>query len=151
MKLPRRQFLLQSAALASVPSLAFAEANDYADSVRAFAGAKRPIKKRVLVSVPPLVENGGQVPAHIVIDHEMTDKRYIRRVLVLVEDNPQSKVGLFAFTPDSGRAEMTFRLRMAKSSRIVVLAENNKGAVFEGSAVVRVVEGACGPVVEDKK
>ena len=61
---------------------------------------------------------------------------------VFVDKNPMPLVGLFEFTPDSGKADLAMRVRVNTFSYIRAVAELNTGELYMSKSFVR-AKGAC--------
>ena len=84
------------------------------------------------------------MPLSISVDAPMTDADYVSDVLVVSEGNPNPGVATFHFTPMSGKAEASTRIRLATTQNIVVVAKTSKGEFFTGQKLVKVTIGGCG-------
>ncbi len=101
----------------------------------------------IRLDAPKRAESGAQVPLSFSIDHPMTPDQYIKSVIVLVGVNPVPLVGIFHFTPASGKAEIATRIRLETDSYIHVVAEDNRGKLFMNAIPVRAA-GGCGGTVD---
>jgi len=150
MNITRRALLGTSAAAAAavffgVPSSAIATVEDVEKLIGEFGGgaateAGGPLK----LTTPEIAENGNSVPVSITVDSPMTADDYIESVLVMASDNPTPKVVTFQFTPDSGIAKASTRMRLAKTQDVFAVAKTNTGKVYKVSNNVKVTIGGCG-------
>ncbi|HEX9173209.1 MAG TPA: thiosulfate oxidation carrier protein SoxY, partial [Telluria sp.] len=76
------------------------------------------------VTAPARAASGDQVPFAFSIDHPMTATNYIKSVTVLVDANPVPLTGVFNFRPESGKAEVSTRIRFDADSPVHVVAES---------------------------
>jgi sulfur-oxidizing protein SoxY len=121
-------FLPPSVALADDgPSAAFAEAYD------ALLAGRKPAPKGVLFDVPEIAENGNTVPFVVGVESPMTEADNVRTLHVLSTANPQAVLARFSFTPASGKAQVTGRIRLARSQDVLV-----------AKTAVKVTIGGCG-------
>ena len=123
---------------------AFAAPKDAADQVAKFTGGKTAISGKISIELPEIAENGNTVPLSFAVDAPMTADNYISEVLVVAEGNPNPGVATFHFTPMSGKAEASTRIRLATTQNIVVVAKTSKGEFFTGQKLVKVTIGGCG-------
>jgi sulfur-oxidizing protein SoxY len=123
---------------------ALASAKDAADQIAKFTGGKTPDKGKVSIELPEIAENGNTVPLAISVDAPMTADDYVSEVLVVAEGNPNPGVATFHFTPMSGKADASTRIRLATTQNIVVVAKTSKGAFYTGQKLVKVTIGGCG-------
>lgn len=106
-------------------------------------GAK-PTEGKLAFEVPEIAENGNTVPFVITADSPMTADSHIKAIHLLSTENPQAGVATFRFTPESGKATVASRMRLAKSQDIVALAELSDGKLWVARTKVTVTIGGCG-------
>ena len=123
---------------------AFAAAKEAADEIAKFTGGKTAAKAKVSIELPEIAENGNTVPLAVSVDAPMTADNYVSEVLVVAEGNPNPGVATFHFSPLSGKAEASTRIRLATTQNIVVVAKTSKGEFFTGQKLVKVTIGGCG-------
>jgi sulfur-oxidizing protein SoxY len=63
---------------------------------------------------------------------------------VLAQGNPNAGVATFHFTPMSGRAEATTRIRLARTQNVTAVAKMSDGSYFTDTKEVKVTIGGCG-------
>jgi sulfur-oxidizing protein SoxY len=73
----------------------------------------------------------------------MTAAEHVKRIAVFNEKNPQPSVATFHLTPRSGRANVTTRIRLADSQKIVAITELSDGTFWSAQADVIVTLAAC--------
>ena len=145
----RRRTLALGAGLAILAAVPFTggaalAANDTADVAKAFLGGKDPIKGKLTVDLPEVAENGATVPLVATVDSPMTDASHVTDILVLAEANPTANVVRFRFTPASGKADVSLRIRLAATQNVWVLAKTNTGDVYMEKKMVKVTIAGCG-------
>ena len=142
----RRQFLAGSGGailISSVPAISHA---DEADMIRArteLFGGREIQNGRVIVSLPPITENGHSVPITVEVDSPMTTEDYVKQIVILSPRNPLPIIGQFHLTPRSGKALVSPRIRMSGTQAIQAVAEMNDGALWSGSMETVVTLAAC--------
>jgi sulfur-oxidizing protein SoxY len=154
MQVTRRQALglsvgLSAGALAIValgPGLNAARADEAATdkSLMEFTGGKTPEMGKITLNAPEIAENGNTVPISVSVDSEMTESSYVESVTLLADGNPNPAVATFHFTPMSGEATATTRMRLAKTQNVVAVAKMSDGSVFMDKKQVKVTIGGCG-------
>ncbi len=148
MKLSKREFMalgLGSAAALALPALpAFAEGEKAAARIKEFAGGKEPTVGKVALTTPEIAENGNTVPVEVTVESPMTEESYVQSVLILADGNPEPGVATFHFSPMSGEASATTRIRLAKTQNVVAVAKMNDGSIFMDKKLVKVTIGGCG-------
>src|SRR5580698_390566 len=142
----RRQFLALtgSAAMLAV-TLRPAEATPamLAAAIRSVTGTAVVHTGRVKLDVPPLVENGNTVPMTVSVTSPMTADDYVKSIHVFNEKNPQPNVGNFYLGPRAGRAQISTRIRLADTQRIVAIARLSDDTFWSVSVDVVVTLAAC--------
>ena len=145
-QLSRRAVLGLGAALVLVGwrESASAAAKDAADEIAKFTGGKQAAPGKITIELPEIAENGNTVPLSITVDAPMTADNYVSDVLVVAEGNPRPGVATFQFSPMSGKAQVSTRMRLAATQNIIVVAKTNGGQYFTGQKLVKVTIGGCG-------
>jgi sulfur-oxidizing protein SoxY len=110
---------------------------------RLLRGAK-PIDGKIKLELPEIAENGNVVPFTVTADSPMTDEAHIKSVHIVCSGNPQPLIGSFHFTPLSGQAMVTSRMRLAKTQDLFILVERNDGQFILAQRTVKVTIGGCG-------
>jgi sulfur-oxidizing protein SoxY len=123
---------------------AAAGVKEAAEQVANFTGGKAAEKGKITIELPEIAENGNTVPLSVAVDAPMTPDNYVSEVLVVAEGNPNPGVATFRFSPMSGKAEASTRIRLATTQNIVVVAKTSKGEFFTGQKLVKVTIGGCG-------
>jgi sulfur-oxidizing protein SoxY len=146
----RRQFLGLAggaAVMGAVPivTLRPAEATPamLASAIRNVVGTGTVQTGKVKIDVPPLVENGNTVPLTVTVTSPMTENDYVKSIHVFNEKNPQPNVGNFYLGPRAGRAQISTRIRLADTQKIVAIARLSDGSFWSVSADVVVTLAAC--------
>ena len=98
---------------------------------------------KVKIDIPPLVENGNTVPMTISVASPMTADDYVKSIHVFNEKNPQPNIGNFHLTPSSGRAQVSTRIRLADTQKVVAIARLSDDTFWQVSADVVVTLAAC--------
>ena len=142
---PSRRAALSGGACAIVllARPASAEPADREGAIRRFTGGAAIARGRVTLDLPPLVENGNAAPLTVTVESPMSEADHVRRIAVFNERNPQPNVVTTSFGPQSGRAMLTTRIRLATSQTITAVAEMSDGTYRSASADVIVTLAAC--------
>lgn len=106
-------------------------------------GATKLIDGRVTLDIPTFAENGMLVPLTVRVESPMIETDYVASVYVFADWNPFAVVGAFHFTPDSGRAEVATRIRLAKTQDVTAIAKMSDGKVYRAVARVDITVGGC--------
>ena len=146
----RRQFVkaFGSAALVGavpVVSLRRAEGTPatLASAIHDVIGEAQVRTGKVKVEIPPLVENGNTVPMTVSVASPMTSNDHVTSIHVFNEKNPQPHIGTFYIGSTAGRAQVSSRLRLADSQKVVAIAQLSDGSFWSASVDVVVTLAAC--------
>ena len=129
--------------IATSPLRGHAEIADLERARVELFGNRPATEGRVSLKLPPIAENGYSVPLTIEVDSPMTPQDYVRRVAILSPRNPLPLISQFHFTPQSGRAKVSARIRMSGTQSIQAIAEMNDGSLWTGSQETVVTLAAC--------
>ena len=110
---------------------------------RAITGGAPIRAGRVRIDTPRLADNGHSVPITVRVESAMTVQEHVRRITLVSESNPRPLIATFHLSPRSGRAEITTRIRLNKTQRVMALAEFSDGSFWADRAEVIVTESAC--------
>ena len=146
----RRQFLGlagSAAVMGAVPLVTVRPADAtpamLAGAIRNVVGTAVVQTGRVKIDVPPLVENGNTVPMTVSVANPMTADDYVKSIHVFNEKNPQPNIGNFYLGQRAGRAQISTRIRLADTQKIVAIARLSDGSFWSASADVVVTLAAC--------
>jgi len=145
----RRRFLGLAGSAATISvipgvSLRPAEATPetMAAAIRTVVGGAVVQTGKVKLDIPPLVENGNTVPMTVSVASPMSADDYVKSIHVFNEKNPQPNMGNF-YLPKAGRAQISTRVRLADSQKIIAIARLSDGSFWSVSADVVVTLAAC--------
>ena len=111
---------------------------------RLLAGRTAAESARVRLELPERYDYGNTVPLAVAVDSPMTEADYVRRVDVFAEGNPFPEVATFHFTPESGRASASTRIRLNEGEQeVVALALLSDGSAWLGRRTVQVSISGC--------
>ena len=141
----RRRFLAAGIALAGMPALAqrFQPPQDISPLLMKITGGVAAERRGVEVVLPQIAENGNSVPLHVTVESPMTEADHVKAIYVFAERNPRPLVATFHLGPQSGRAEISTRVRLAGTQTVTVLAELSGKRFLMGPAYVLVTSAAC--------
>jgi len=112
-------------------------------AIRMVVGEAEIRKGRVLLDLPPLVENGNTVPMTVSVDSPMTKDNYVKAIHVFNEKNPQANVISAQLSPRAGKAVISTRIRLAGTQKLTAIAELSDGTYWSDTADVVVTLAAC--------
>jgi sulfur-oxidizing protein SoxY len=116
---------------------------DENELIRRLIGETATESTRVRLEIPPVFANGHSVPMTLSVDSPMNETDYVRQVLILAPQNPILTVASFQFTPQSGRAAVSTRIRLAETQNVLAVAQMSGGAALMARAWVEVEENGC--------
>jgi sulfur-oxidizing protein SoxY len=147
----RRTFLLGAGAtvaiaafLANLPALAQEPVRSIDEALKKVLGDATPAESGITLEVPEIAENGNTVPFSLAVDSPMTPESYVKTLHIFASGNPQVGVASYTFTPESGKAAISSRMRLARTQDIVAVAELSDGKFLIGRRGVKVTIGGCG-------
>ncbi|UFZ03720.1 thiosulfate oxidation carrier protein SoxY [Bradyrhizobium ontarionense] len=143
----RQAFLLGGGfvALTVMPMAANAEpSNDAAELIKKFTDGKEAAKGKITLDLPEIAENGNTVPLALTVESPMTSDNYVKEVLFVADGNPNAGVATLMFTPMSGKAEASIRIRLAQTQNVIAIAKMSDGSLFTERKTVKVTIGGCG-------
>jgi sulfur-oxidizing protein SoxY len=142
----RREFLVLAggaAMLAVTVRPAEATPATLAAVIRNVVGGEAVKTGKVKLEIPPLVENGNTVPMTVSVASPMAGEDHVKSIHVFNEKNPQPNIGNFYLSPQAGRAQISTRIRLADSQKVVAIAKLSDGTFWSASVDVVVTLAAC--------
>jgi len=146
----RRRFLRlagSAAAIGAIPVAGLrpvaATPDTMASAIRTVVGTATVQTGKVKLDIPPLVENGNTVPMTVSVTSPMTADEFVKSIHVFNEKNPQPNIGKFYLGPRAGRAQISTRVRLADSQKIIAIAHLSDGSFWSATAEVVVTLAAC--------
>lgn len=114
------------------------------EAIRKIMGDAKPVQGRIALELPETAENGNTVPYTVSVESPMTASDYVKTIHVLAIGNVQPGVATFSFTPESGKAAVSSRMRLARTQDVVAIAELSNGRFLMARRPVKVTIGCCG-------
>jgi len=145
----RRRFIGAGAAVAAAAALGaraqggLAPSQDLSPFLEKITGGKAIERKGVEIEIPAVAENGNSVPTRIRVESPMSAEDHVDAVYVFAPRNPRPHVATFHLGPQSGRAEIATRIRLAGTQKVTVLAALSNGRYRLGEFEVLVTSAAC--------
>ncbi len=94
------------------------------------------------VKAPYRAQDAALAPVTIHTRIPQTDELYVKRMHVFIDKNPVPLVGIFDFTPASGKADLAMRVRINDHTYVRAIAELNTGELYMAKSFSRAT-GAC--------
>jgi sulfur-oxidizing protein SoxY len=95
------------------------------------------------IDMATLIDNGNAIPITVSAISPMTEQDHIVSIEITSERNPLPEVFKAYFTPASGKAQVSTRIRLATSQRVSALAITNSGKEHRSHIDVIVTLAAC--------
>jgi sulfur-oxidizing protein SoxY len=146
----RREFAVAMTAVgaASFLPLGSGRAQDgtqpWQEALKKIMGDAKAIEGKLLIDMPEIAENGNTVPFSLSVESPMSAQSYVKAMHILATANPQPGVATFRFTPLSGKAAVSSRMRLARSQDVIGVAEVSDGTFLIAKRNVKVTIGGCG-------
>ena len=148
MALNRRGFVAAGVALITTTALfgraAKAGLPEVEAAIAEILGGNSAEEGRISLDLPEIAENGNTVPLTVEVESPMTEDDYVKSVHLFADGNPVPAVAKVNFTPRSGEAVASTRIRLAKTQKIHAVAEMSDGSFFTAAQEVKVTIGGCG-------
>ena len=98
---------------------------------------------KVKLDIPPLVENGNTVPMTVSVNQPDGAGRSRHEHPRLQRKESAANIANFHLGPHTGRAQVSTRIRLADSQKIVAIAKLSDGSFWSASVDVVVTLAAC--------
>ena len=132
-----------SALPAAAQSPRFQPAQDIGPLLAKLTGGATPERGGIEVELPQIAENGNSVPMHVRVQSPMTPDDHVSALYIIAERNPRPLVATFHLGPQSGRAEISTRVRLAGTQKVTVLAQLSGNRFRMTQTDVLVTAAAC--------
>jgi len=139
----RRHFVASLLLPLAARAQGFRSPADPSKWIAEMTGGAAPETGGIDIEMPQIAENGNAVPLHIRVASAMTPQDHVKAIHVFAERNPRPRVATFHLGPDSGRAEITTRVRLGGTQDVTVLAELSGSRFRVARQNVLVTSGAC--------
>ncbi|MGA0612360.1 quinoprotein dehydrogenase-associated SoxYZ-like carrier [Caldimonas sp. KR1-144] len=161
LKSQRRRALIAAAGLAVIapPLAAQLKSGDAPDAsprwvqVRdsLFAGRKitDPGDAVIKLEAPVRAEDAAIVPIAIRAAFPQSPERSIRKVWLVIDNNPSPIAAVFSYTQASGRADIETRVRIDEYTFVRAIAETGDGQLFMSTRFVKASGGCSAPPGKD--
>jgi sulfur-oxidizing protein SoxY len=136
--------ILAAAGISLFGSIVKADKKMTINAIRKLSGGKVVKSGKVSLELPQIAENGNTVPLSIEVESPMSNSDYVKSVHIFAEGNPAPEVASFHFSPASGVAKASVRMRLAKTQNVIAVAEMSDGSIFQATTEVKVTIGGCG-------
>jgi sulfur-oxidizing protein SoxY len=121
----------------------FAAVPTLQEAINTFAAGTPVQTGRITFEIAALIENGNTVPITVAVESPMTQADHVQTLAVFNEKNPQREVIQVTFGRRAGKAQVSTRIRLATSQKLVAVARMSNGSVWSQSVDVLVTLAAC--------
>lgn len=98
------------------------------------------------LKAPYRAEDPAVVPVSIHSKIPQTTQHYVKKLHVYLDKNPLPLVGIFEFTPNSGKADLAMRIRVDSNTFFRVVTEMNNGDLLMSKSFIRSLGGCSEPL-----
>ena len=98
---------------------------------------------KVKIDIAELVDNGNVVPLTVSVESPMAPDNHVKTIAIFNEKNPQRDVARFTLGSRYGQADVTTRIRLATSQKLVAVAQMSDGSYWSHTVDVIVTLAAC--------
>ena len=143
----RRRFICRLFTLCAWPLASARAADAPGDSVEAMVlkvtGGAKVVPGRVKLELPEFADNGNSVSLKVTVDSPMTAANYVKSIHLYGPRNPRPNIANFYLGPRAGRAQISTRVRLGGTQRVLAIAALSDGSFWSASADVVVTLSAC--------
>jgi sulfur-oxidizing protein SoxY len=115
-----------------------------AEAIRALTGGREVVERGVTLELPRIADNGNVVPLTVKVASAQTAEDHVRSIHVFSEQNPVAAVVQMFLGAHYPKPEVSTRIRLAKTQRVIAIAEMQDGRFRAGGMQVEVTISACG-------
>ena len=98
---------------------------------------------RISIDLPVIAETGLSVPITYSVESPMTEADHVRRIISFVPGNPEPILSDYIIGPRAGRAEISTRVRIARTQTVIAGALMSDGSRWGATFDITVTRGAC--------
>ena len=136
----------------AVPAWAAGEDESRWNALRTMLFQDRPIHdgaEVLALDAPYRAHDAAVVPISLEPAFSQTEERHIRTITLVIDENPLPVAGRFHFTPASGRAALSTRVRVNAYTNIRAIAETSDGELYMTKRFVKASGGCSAPAGKD--
>jgi len=105
--------------------------------------------KVVVLHAPDRALDAAVVPVSIESRFDQTPERHVRKMHLVIDNNPSPLGATFTYGPASGRASLETRVRVEEYTHMRALAELNDGKLYMSTRFVKASGGCSAPAGKD--
>lgn len=130
------------------------DASDQGMDLKQMLFGDRPIAEDdgvILLDAPKRAQDAAIVPITVRALIAQTPERFVRTVHLVIDQNPAPVAAVFHFSPDSGVATISTRVRVDAYTNVRAIAELNDGSLHMAVRFVKAAGGCSAPALKDKE
>jgi sulfur-oxidizing protein SoxY len=101
------------------------------------------------LEAPARAEDAATVPIAIRTALPQGDGPRVRKIYLVIDNNPSPVGAIFDFAPDAGRADLETRVRIEEYTHVRAIAELSDGRLYMASRFVKASGGCSAPAGKD--
>jgi sulfur-oxidizing protein SoxY len=105
----------------------------------------------ISLKTPYRAEDAAVTPVSVTSGFPQSAERYVEKIYIFVDKNPEPLVGLFTLAPDMGRADLAMRIRIDMYTNVRAVAVLNNGEHHMVTNFVKAKGGCSAPLGADFK
>lgn len=102
------------------------------------------------IDAPKRAQDAGTVPVTVKALQPQGTERWIRRVHLIVDENPAPVAAVFHFFPETGDATVSTRIRVDQYTNLHAVAETSDGELYMVERFIKASGGCSAPGMADK-
>ncbi len=103
----------------------------------------------IALEAPNRAEDAAVVPILVRAVQAQQPDRWIRKIYLVIDNNPSPLGAIFTLTPDSGRADIETRVRIENYGWVRAIAETQDGKLYMAAKYVKASGGCSAPAGKD--
>ncbi len=103
----------------------------------------------IALDTPSRAQDAAVVPVEIATKFDQTPQRHIRKLFLIIDNNPSPVAAIFEFPGDRNWKTISTRIRVNAYTDVRVVAELNDGKTYMVSNFVKASGGCSAPALKD--
>jgi sulfur-oxidizing protein SoxY len=103
----------------------------------------------IQLAVPFRPDDAGAVPVSIKSTLSQSPERYVKRIVIVIDKNPEPLAAVFHLTPQTGLATIETEMRVDTHSPLRAIAETSDGKLYMQAKMVKAAGGCAALPVLD--
>ena len=111
--------------------------------LQALVGDREPSAGGLQLILPALSDDGASVPVTLIANLPLTDGSTLSSLHLFASGNPAPEVADFYFSRQSGKTELSTRIRLDGSQTVHAVAQSSDGNIWITSQDIRITVSGC--------